>query len=739
MQNTAAPLTPLRPTTSVNVVTAASPLPSESGPALLAFNDLRQLYLLVCRRFRLWLLITFLTVLAAAVMAVVLPNRYEAETVIMLDPRKTRVTNVDAVVSGLTPDIASVRTEVDIIESRAVIDRVIKKLDLLNDPEFNKDIGGLWDWLFPSAPNEAEMAEQRAKIARELLKNLSVKNDGRSFSITLGYSDGDPVVAAKIANAFADEYLVDQLEAKYETTQRANTWLASRLEQLRDDVQVAEKAVEDYKTKNNLVGVGEETITQQQLVAINSQLVAARAERSQAEAKLRSTESLLSGKGNLEAAATVLSSPLIQSLKTQEAEVGRNVAELAGRYGDRHPSLINARAELRDIRAKISEEVQKIVHGMRNEVDIARAKVESLEKELATAEGRTGVGDQAMVMLRQLQREATANRTLYEGFLNRFKQVAEQQDLQVADARIIARAEPPFRPYFPNVLVFVVVGFLLGALGGFVAILLLEYFDRGFRSVSEIERAAGLSGIGMVPALNDLGEQGPEDYVLAKSLSAYAEALRTVRTAIHFSNVDAPPKVVMVTSSVPGEGKTTFCVSLGRVLAKAGNKVLLIDADMRRPRVRAQSGADTAKPDLAQVLAGEASAGASIQKDVSGMDMIIAHTKTPNPQDLLASQQMERLLQNLRTSYDLIIIDTPPVMAVADAAMVAKVADTCIYLVRWASTPREMVLNGLKQLRSFNVKIAGTVLTQVDLEQQSQYGYGDYGTYYGQYKEYYTN
>lgn len=723
------------------IVPNGAPVPTgaEQPTALLAFSDLRELYLLLRRRLRLLATITAGVAAFALVLAFVLPNRYSAETVIMLDPRKTRVTSME-VVSGLTPDVASVRTEVDIIQARTVVDRVIKKLDLLNDPEFNKDLGGFFSTLFGSdAPTEQEAAEQQSKIAKELLKNLKVANDGRSFSIALSYSSSDPAISAKVANTFADEYLVDQLEAKYDMTQRANTWLAGRLDELRDEVEVAERAVEEYKTKNNLVGVGEETITQQQLVAINSQLVAARAELSQAEAKLNSTEALVTGKGNLEAASTVLSSPLIQSLKTQEAEVGRKAAELAGRYGDRHPTIINARSELRDIRAKISEEVQKIVQGMRNDVDIQKAKVASLDMALANAEGRTGAGDKAMVMLRQLQREAAANRSLYEGFLNRYKQVAEQQDLQVADARIIARAEPPLKPYFPNKLLFLILGTFLGGIAGFITILLLEYFDRGFRGQSEIERATGVSGIGMIPALKDLGDAGPEDYVLAKPLSAYAESLRTVRTAIHFSNVDAPPKVVMITSSVPGEGKTTFCVSLGRTLAKGGNKVLLIDADMRRPRVRSQSGADANKPDLAQILAGEASAQAAIQKDVSGMDMILAHTKTPNPQDLLASHQMERLLTGLRSQYDIILIDTPPVMAVSDAAMVAKVADTTLYLVRWATTPREVVLQGIKQIRNFNVRLAGVVLTQVDLEQQAQYGYGDYGTYYGRYKEYYTN
>jgi capsular exopolysaccharide synthesis family protein len=269
--------------------------------------------------------------------------------------------------------------------------------------------------------------------------------------------------------------------------------------------------------------------------------------------------------------------------------------------------------------------------------------------------------------------------------------------------------------------------------------LLLEYLDRGLRSLTAAEKLFGVPGLGIVPIAETAEGQLPTDYLLEKPLSIYAESIRSIRAAIHFSNVDRPPKTVVVTSSFPNEGKTVFSVSLARLLAKSGQKVALLDADMRRPRLHSMLNLDKTKPDLAMVLAGDATLADALQKDISGADVIIASAKTANPQDLLNSHQMEKLIATLREKYDMVVIDTPPIMAVADAALVGQKADTTVYVVRWVATPREVVGEGLKQLMKFNTKIAGMVLTQVDLQDKRQYGYDDYSYYYGQYKSYYTN
>jgi capsular exopolysaccharide synthesis family protein len=344
-----------------------------------------------------------------------------------------------------------------------------------------------------------------------------------------------------------------------------------------------------------------------------------------------------------------------------------------------------------------------------------------------------------MVTLRQLQREAGAERSLYEGFLTRFKQVAEQQDMQIPDSRVIARAESPIKPYFPNLIIFMEVGALLGVTIGFMVALLLEYLDRGIRSLSVAEKRYGVSGLGIVPLAETKVGQLPTDYLLEKPMSVYAESIRSIRTAVHFSNVDNPPKVIVITSSFPGEGKTVFSTSLARLLARSGQKIILIDADMRRPRIYGILNLDKTKPDLAMLLAGDTTLANAIQKDKSGADVIIANGRTTNPQDLLGSHQMEKLLLELRSKYDMVIIDTPPIMTVTDAALIAQKADATIFVARWSSTAREVVGEGIQRLKKFNIKLAGLILTQVDLADLRQYGHDDYGHYYGKYQSYYKN
>jgi exopolysaccharide transport family protein len=704
--------------------------------------EVQEIWLFIRRNAKLVGLITAGMVALSIVLAMVLPPRYEGETVIMLDPRKTTATNIESVLSSLPSENSVIRSEIDVIKSRAVIDRVIDDLDLMNNPRFNASLSGS-GWLFrlfaskDAKDREKQQSADRSRIADKLSKRLEVENDGRSYSISITYKDTDAQRAAQIANAFADQYLVDQLEIKYDVTRRINEWLSKRMSDLREKVQLTEKAVEDYKISHNLVDIGEETLTQKQLGAINEQLVTARADLSQAEARINSIKGL--NDEQLATSSVVLSSPVIQQIKQQETEVRRKEADLATRYGERHPKMIDVRNELQSIHDKLNEEIKKVNAGLQNDYDIAKNKLDSLQGQLGSLKNETGQGNQAMVALRQLQREAAANRSLYEGFLNRFKQIGEQQDLQINDSRIIARAETPIKPFFPNIWIFLDVGLVVGIVIGFLVALLLEYLDRGIRSLSVAEKLYGVSGLGIVPLAETEEGQLPTDYVIEKPLSIYAESIRSIRAAIHFSNVDQPPKTIAVTSSFPGEGKTVFSISMARLLAKSGLKVALLDGDMRRPRLYSTLNLDKTKPDLALVLAGEATLEAAIQKDVSGADIIIARSKTANPQDLLSSHQMEKLLANLRERYDVVIVDTPPIMAVVDAALIGQKVDTMVYVVRWSSTPREVVGEGLKQLAKFNVKLAGLVLAQVDLRDRRQYGYDDYSHYYGQYKSYYAN
>ncbi|WP_327504974.1 polysaccharide biosynthesis tyrosine autokinase [Arenibaculum sp.] len=721
--------------------------------------DLRQVLRILDRRKAIILGLLALTTALAGLIAFQLTPRYTAEAIVMLNLRQTKVVDFESVMSGLSPEASVIRSEVDVLTSRAMVGRVVDRLELDGDPEFNADLrkdASLLDLVHPRnwlpaelwaavAPVEKELAPERRRILdRSALidavsRRLSASNDGRSYSIRISFTSEDPHKAALIANTFADQYLVDQLEAKFEATRRANEWLSVRLEELRDQVRQGEQAVQAFREQSSLIETGATTVTTQQLGELNTQLVLARAERSQAEARLRSAETMVKSSGGVEAAGDVLNSPLIQRLREEESEVRRKEAELATRYGPRHPSRLNVAAELGDLQKKIGEEVRKIIQSLANEVEVARAKERSLQATLGELEVKAGVGLRAQVQLNELEREAEASRTLYESFLSRFKQTNDQQDLQEADARVISSAEAPTVPSFPKKKLILALGFVMGGFLGVLVAFVLERLDRGFRGGEHIERLTGLPALGLVPSLSRRAARQPEDYVLNKPLSSYCEALRTIRTAIHFSNVDDPPKVVMVTSSVPREGKSTFCTSLARVAALSGARVLLIDCDLRRPRIGKMLGADKTG-NVADLLTGACTPENAVQIDPgSGLHYLVARSDTPNPQDLLGSHQMEKLVRSLREVYDLIVLDTPPIMAVSDAAMLAKLSDASLFVVRWADTPREVVLGALKQLDTFGARVSGVVLSQVNVTKHAKYGYGDYGYYYGRYKEYYAN
>lgn len=707
--------------------------------------DLRETGRLLRRRIQIIARLTVLCAVTGLLLSLIVSPRYKAEAVLLLDQRQAKLVDSSAVLPALPSSNAAVRTEIDILTSRTVIDRVVRRLGLVSDPEFGPSEGLLKKLnpfrLLKQEPKEQEDEKKRAMTtaATSLLNNLSVTNDGLSYSIRVSFDAKDPAKAANIANAVADEYLVDQLEAKYEVIARANKWLSERLAELRKQVEASEKAVEDFRQKAKLIQIdGGSTVAVKQMQEINTQMITARAGTSQAEARLRNAQSMVSAGGGIEGATDVLSSPLIVRLREQEAEVRRKEAELATRYGERHPTMINARAERQDLQRKIHEEVQKILRSLSAEVDIARAKESTLQSDLNRLETKAGSELKDAVQLRQLQRDADANRTLYENFLARFKQTSEQQDMQIPDTRIIARAEAPVVPAFPKKWLFVVVGAMLGAALGVVAAYVIEFLDRGFRTAPQFEDVTGFPVVGQVPSLKTVSDRPPEDYVVDKPLSAYSEALRTVRTAIHFSNVDNPPKTVMVTSSGPGEGKTTFCLSLARSLAISGNKILLIDADLRRPRVARLLEIAANGQDLSAVLTGKYPIEKVLRRDslVANLDIIPAFGRAPNAQDLLGSQQMKKLVEEMAGKYDLVLIDTPPILAVTDAAMVAKVADTSLFIVKWAGTSRETVAQALRQLKGLDCRIAGAVLNQVNLAELASYGDGYYNH---RYHEYYTD
>ncbi len=704
-----------------------------------------------------------LTSLAGIVVFQLTP-RYTAETVLMIEPRQSKVIDIKAVLEGLPADTETITSEIEVIRSRGLAGKVIDRLGLDREPEFNETLRppGWFDELTEAlgipvqeglailrgARNDEDLSDEemrereRVRVIDTFLENLNVAPKGRSRIIKVAFTSESPRTAAKVANVLADLYIVEQLEAKFEATKRAAAWLNDRLASSRETVEASEKAVEAFRRKSGLLESKGTTITSQQASELNTQLILATAERAGAEARLQQINKLMSSVDGVESVAEVLDSLLIQRLREQEAEVEREAAELFTEYGERHPKMINVRAEMRDLQAKIKAEVSKIIKGLENNAGVARAREASLARSLKQLKGRVAESNKAEVRLRALEREAQANRLLLETMLSRFKETQVQENLQAQqpDARIISRADVPELPSFPKkklILALTLVGSLFV---GLMLVFAIEQLDSGFRSGEQIEQLTGVPVLGLVPKRNWLKEFGttPENHILEQPISAFAESMRTLHTSIVLSQVDQPPKCILFASTQPEEGKTTIAVCLARMLARSGKKVLLIDADLRRPGIH-QILRMPVMPGLVDLLWGNATREEVIRTDrASGAYVITAGQLTANAANILSSEQMKALLVEFGLAYDMVILDSPPLLAVSDARVLAGQVDQTVFVVRWAETRRERVCNALKQLTSSGAKLAGVVLSMVDVRKHARYGYGDSGYYYGPARKYYT-
>lgn len=733
-----------------------------------SFLDFDLLAIVRTLRKRAGVIIGITVVLTALIAAGVsqLTPLYTSESLVMLDSQKMQVVDVEAVMSGLSADSATVDSEVEILRSRKLAHRVVDQLNLMEDPEFNSAlrepsplrfvspsylIGLAVEAISPAAGEGEEVSEtaaaerQKEAVVDAVIARTEVARRGATFIIGIAFTSESAEKAAAISNALADAYVLEQLEAKFEASRKANEWLSTRLAELRTQVTDAERAVALFRSEKGLEESSGVTVTEQQLSELNAQLILARASLAEAEAKYNRARQLRAQGGSVESVADVLASSTISSLRQKQAELAREQANLSAKYGPRHPAIVNIEAQQGDIARQISAEVGRIIESLRNNVSVAQTRVAALRDNLNQVKGETGEDNQDLVQLRELEREAASTRAVYETFLNRFKETTGQQDLQTPDTRIISEAVVSRNPSFPRTTLFIGFGFVLSLMAGVGVAFLLEHLDNGIQTARDIEQQLGLPHLVSLPSTpSERGPDGkimsPQNYLLAKPLSAFSESLRSLRSALQLSNVDNPPKIILFTSALPSEGKTTTAVSFARAAAASGLKVVLVDCDLRHPSVI--RAFDLARPEegLVELLAERLDVASVMVKDPKvDLDIIPIATGTANPPDVLGSSQMSLLLQRLRDEYDLVVLDSAPVLPVSDSRVLSRLADETVFVVRWNATPRDAAQSALKELRQYNANIAGAVLSVVDTTKQARYGYGDGGYYYSRYSKYYVN
>ncbi|PCJ70544.1 MAG: capsular biosynthesis protein [Rhodobiaceae bacterium] len=693
---------------------------------------------------------TTLGVFVAALMVMTqLTPRYEATATVLLDVRGAQVVDIDAVMSGFGTGAATANAQTAILKSYAIAERVANRMNLWSDPEFVAQTSSSvlsklnplnWFGNDPIVVDDGERARRRQYVIQTLRSRMQVSPHMQTQTIEISFESEQPKRAAEIANAIAEEYALDQLEAKFEATKTAAEWLSRRLEGMRSSLNAAERAVETFRSKSNLINADGLLLSEQELSELNSQLILIRAEQAEKQAIYARAQQLLSRGASLESVSQVIESPVIAALRQQQAELSRKHADFASRYGARHPQMINVRAERRDLEAQIQQEVSRIVDSLKNAVAVVRTREQSIEQSLADRRSFASENNQALVQLRALEREAEATRTLYGTFLARFKEVNEQETLQTSGVRIISPAIAPVAPSFPKTNLILLGALVLGlGLGGGIA-LAQELFDDTFHTVKQIEQVLSVPNIGVVPYLDaEISGDALPEYVLRKPLSPYSEAFRALRTTLKLSNVDSPPKVILFTSALPSEGKTTVATSFALAAAKAGIRTIIVDADIRKPQVHQRLGLGKVDSGLVEYLADPTSLDTVVRKhEMSGADFIPIAAGSINPTEVLGSQHMIDLLGTLRSRYDLVVIDSAPLLPVAETRVIANLADTTVLVVRWGQTPRAASLIAVKLLRQSGQHLAGAILSAVDMDRQASYGYGDVAYTYGNYGGYYS-
>lgn len=713
----------------------------------------RQIRILWARRNTLFLCLVLVMALTWGAMSLVTPL-YSAHAAVMIDNRKMRIIDFKDMVAQMQPGLIQVVSEVEVIRSRALAQRVAERLRLYDDPEFNAalrpaprfSLGTALGPVFrllggPSTQpplTEAERAErQRARVISALLARLEVRPVPQSMVIQISVRSADSRKASAIANAFADGFVMDQIESRFEVTKQVSGWLNSRLEGLRDQVVASERAVESYRSTHGLFENKGLLGAQQQLTELNSQLITAQANRAAVEAKVAHLESL-KGAG----ADEFLDSPLIQRLKEQEEQLSRDIADISTRYGEKHPAMIKALAARQELRDKIRIEVERLSQGERGELTVARTREAALRDQIRRLEETVLTQNQLSIKLHDLEREAQSNRVLYEAFLNRSKETSQEEDIRQADARVISRAEPPERPSSPNRPALMAGAVIAGLMLGAVMVFLREHLDRALRTPEQLEAMTGIPAIGMIQLLKSSRRgktAGINSYVVDHPHSSFAESFRGLWVSLKHAKRDQPPRLVVVTSSLPGEGKSLTSLSLTRTVAGLGARVALVDCDLRRPTLARMVGVEPARY-FDEALSGACPlADVAVRDPLTELDLYASRVLSRPPLELLNSQRMTDLLEELRADYDLVVVDTPPAMAVSDVQIIAQKADAVLFVVRWEKTPKDVVRSVLRTLGDVRVSIAGTLLTQVNLARHARYGYGDSGYYYGKYKSYYTD
>jgi succinoglycan biosynthesis transport protein ExoP len=737
--------TPSKPPLPTGTTSAgASSLESPAEMLQMATGFLRRQYLVV-----LLALAVMLGLCSAYVMTA--PPGYTAEAKLLIDTRKLQLLQQQQASAGeMAPDTAWIDSQVEILESENVALSVIKQLHLNDDPEFTNPRPGLiWSvigfvmGMFDTskrAPSEFSIM----RLAVETLETkLQVKRVGLTYIIEIDFRSYDPKKASRIANAVADAYIVDQLESKYQTTRRAGVWLQDRIKELREQSTTAERAVVDFRAKNNIIDTGGRLMNEQQLVELNSGLMQARAQTAEAKARLERIDQITKSDLPDGTVTDTLKNDVITKLRDQYMDFSRKEADWSRRYGASHLAAVNMRNQMAEIRRNILDELQRIAQSYKSDYEIAKAREDSISSTLGEIVSQSQTTNQAQITLRELESTAQTYRALHDNFLQRYMESVQQQSFPITEARVITEATPPLRPSHPRTKLILAAGVTGGLVLGFGFGFFREMSDRVFRTADQVESTLQADCLAVVPRMKAGSRKEPARIrgagldqrmidrdrglfwnVVDAPFSRFAESMRAIKLAADATGGSGPKGVIAITSSQPNEGKSTISMALAQSIASGGARVILVDADLRNPGL-SHKLAEHAKLGLLDVLASRVAIQDALLFDpATRLTFLptVMHERTPHSSQLLASEQMQVLIDRLRQSYDYVIVDLSPLAPVVDVRAMAHLADCFVLVVEWGRTKIDVVERALKTAPGVAGNLLGVVLNKANLNALRRYG-----------------
>jgi capsular exopolysaccharide synthesis family protein len=688
-----------------------------------------------------------LVMLATAVYSFTATPIYEARTRLLIESGDPNIVAFKEVIDKGPAESDYYQTQYNILQSRTLARDTLEELHLWDAPLFGGPPQGrlsrLRDLATSLVPFGRDTSRQTAPAAEEIgaqsraidrfLEHLTISPVRNSRLVDIRYRLRDPAVAAAVANSMATNYIEQDLAYKFTASRDATDWLGQRLTEQRALVEKAELALQQYREQNEAISIEDrQNIVVQKLTDLNAAVTKAKTERLQKEAMYRQLDSAEQNPATLDTFPAILANTFIQTQKTELAALQRQQAQLSDRLGDRHPEMVKIRTAIQNAEADLRTEVAKVVQAVRTEYQAALAQEQSLtaaldqQKREALAMNRKGIEYSV------LEREVEGGRQIYQSLMQRAKETSVTGELKSSNVRIVDRAEIPRQPVAPRVVMSLVLALFGGTFLACGLVFFFEYLDSRIKTPEEIETRLGLPALGLIPALGKNWREA--EPLLSKGVPPdFAEAFKTLRTNVLFSAAEKGCRVVVVTSSGPGEGKTIVASNLAIGVAYAGQRVLLIDGDLRRPRVHGVFAHDQ-EPGLSNALVGEAKLSDAVHRtDVAGLCVLTAGRVPPNAAELLGSRRFKELLTTIRDKFDWVVIDSPPAMAVTDANLLANLADSVVFVVGADMTSHQIARRAVEQLERNRAVFAGAVLNRVQIHRHAYYYSQHYRREYADY------